>query len=224
MTKHLFTFVCALLLISGVAHGQTSSGSIMLGGDLGFSVQGGETESGPDGNTTTADKSTQTNFRIRPRVGYFVADNFAVGLDLQYQLDRSNDNQDPETITTRNTIGAGLFGRYYWMMGDGNFGLFGQAELGFSTSSGESETDGSTSDLPTSQSFAGGIRPGVTFFPTENFGIDFSVGLLNYSVTTTDNAPDNDDFVEEETDTNFQFNADFRNILANTGLGMHYYF
>jgi len=52
-------------------------------------------------------------FNFQPRIGYFVIDNLAIGLDLMAGIVREKDPDDSDTWTVT-TLGAGPFVRYYY--------------------------------------------------------------------------------------------------------------
>ena len=98
MKKILVTLICAFATL-GVASAQ-QKGEIYVGGDFGVGVN----------NTSMAIKdfgklgsSTNVDFTIQPKVGFFVADNLMLGFGLGYSLDSVED-----TTNHAFTIGPSL--------------------------------------------------------------------------------------------------------------------
>ena len=59
------------------------------------------------------EKFHETSFRFRPDIGYFLCSAFVLGLALEYQCNSYHLNDDPRNKS--NTIGAGIFSRYYFL-------------------------------------------------------------------------------------------------------------
>lgn len=57
-----------------------------------------------------------TSFNLQPRVGYFIIDNLAVGLDLAISSCNEKDLEDDDTWKVT-MIAAGPFARYYYPLG-----------------------------------------------------------------------------------------------------------
>lgn len=213
MKKLALLFVFVFVAGFGVAQAQTDQGNIMVGGLINFSSQSGETT--VDGTST--DNPTTTNFGINPLGGYFVTDNLAVGVDIGFMSESTNDNGDPETITRSNMIQGGVFGRYYLRPAD-MVGIYGQLGVGFGSGSSETEVDGTTTDGPDRTLIAAGISPGITIFPSESVGIDFRVGNIGYNSLTEKQEQGG---VETENTTNtLEFNVD----LTTVGVGVFFFF
>lgn len=61
-----------------------------------------------------ADPYKMTSFNLLPKVGYFVIDNLALGLDISMALSNSSYSSSTYKSTTNNTVlGVGPFVRYY---------------------------------------------------------------------------------------------------------------
>ena len=120
----VFIVICSLLI-----EAQTSQGNFLVGISSSLSVAG----TGPDlmsiGYSTTRDKSDASGFQesdadktfnlnLLPKIGYFVSDNFALGLDLSLAISNSDYNSsmvNPKSTSTM--INVGPFIRYYFPTG-----------------------------------------------------------------------------------------------------------
>ncbi|MFN0014537.1 MAG: outer membrane beta-barrel protein [Saprospiraceae bacterium] len=101
ITLSLAAFLC---LLGTSLSAQTQSGSIMIGGNAGFTSSDGTTD-----------------IEIAPMLGFFVMDQLAVGAALSF----ANTSSDLGDATG---IGIGPFVRYYFM-GEGKARVFGQANF-----------------------------------------------------------------------------------------------
>lgn len=184
--------VAALLLGAGAAQAQLSAGHIMLTGSAGYSSS---RESGSLDNDPK-----RTSGRISPQVGYFIADNLAIGLGINYEgtktvsVDEDNDPGDGTLLSRATstdkstTMTFGPFVRYYKPVGE-RAAFFGQLGVGFGTRKDEDEykyedkldnTTTTTSDDAKYSHLNVGLMPGFTFFPTDNFGLEIMMGGLSW--------------------------------------------
>ncbi len=209
------------------AFAQIGQGSMMLGGSLGFSSAGGGTvKNTPPG--TSVDLTARSNWNFSPTFGYFVTDNIAVGVRLG--LGGTNRGQVTTTDgkTTENIssfdFNAEIFGRYYMEVAT-NLYFFGDAGLGFGSASWtDRTTDGldklKDDDKNSISSFGINIAPGLAFFPSEKWGIDFTLNrIIGYNMTTTTRETPAPGSVKTERSTS-DFNIGFG---LNPTIGLHYY-
>ena len=90
--RKIFGLVCAILFVAsyGFARDYATKGILEIGGEIGYSATSGEFES--DG--TKVLELAETNIKLAPEVGYFVADNILLSLVLDI------DNTETETTVT----------------------------------------------------------------------------------------------------------------------------
>ncbi|TGE14933.1 autotransporter outer membrane beta-barrel domain-containing protein [Hymenobacter elongatus] len=207
-------FICAAALLGGTAlttHAQTTAGTVLLGGSFGFA-------SGTTKNTssfsTSAQETKSSSYSLAPRVGYFLADNLAVGLQLDFSRSKSKytsaavPNQSAyNTESTSTGYQIGPFVRYYKMLGD-KAGFYGQLMAGYSRSEGESttETPFALHSEQKSKGYYASFTPGFVFFPTDKLGLEVSVGNLGYGSSTTelkDSRPFSQVMTSERKDSGF---------------------
>ena len=127
MKKILVLFVLCALNYS-LAIGQTNKGRVLIGISSNFSIPGIGNEitgSGSSlmtiGHTTIKSKSDSyddsdptkiTGINVLPKVGFFVIDNLAIGLDINIATTTSKSNGG-DNISTMSLLSAGPFIRYY---------------------------------------------------------------------------------------------------------------
>lgn len=154
------------------------------------------------GTTKEGDVKT-TGFEINPMVGFFVTDNIAVGGQIGYESDKTDN--DGTTTFEENTLSIGAFGRYYFTPAN-DFSLFGHLGLNYFT------TDHGDADYKTN-GFNLGLRPGINYFLSENWAIEATFGNLGFT-------SQKDDTDGAENETSFGLEWDMRAI----GFGMTYKF
>lgn len=175
-----------------------SQGNIFIEGNLGFN-------SNKDNNTDV----TTSSFNFNPKAGYFINDDFALGLQLGIGSSKV-DNDGSET--TNSSFNAGVFGRYYFLDLGKRFKTF--AEFGGGINSTKSEQEGVDEDFKTN-GFNVGAGLGINYFVKENIAITF--GLTNV-ISYTSNKVDADG---QESVTNFGFNANrFNNFFETAQFGL----
>ncbi|WBO84203.1 hypothetical protein [Hymenobacter yonginensis] len=180
----------SLLLLGAAtaAHAQTSAGTVLLGGNVGYSSS--KEEYSPSSLGSSSSERTQREFRFSPSVGYFVADNLAVGLIADLQTNKTKqpyteyDQGVPSTYRFESTgsyKSIGPFVRYYKMIGE-KAGFYGQLAGGYRTGRSRSESNApffEGSDGKYRGSYAN-LTPGFVFFPTPKIGLELTSGSIGY--------------------------------------------
>lgn len=237
--KKLFSLV--LLASAGNSYAQgIKAGTVSLGGNVGYYQTENTQNSAFNAvaypgqiNYSNSSKSLNRQFTLAPSVGYFVADNFAIGAMLEYTSQKQTASSsstggvvgvgsisfdmDPNT-----TLRLGLYAQYYKMLGE-QFGLVGTLNGGYQTSTSYSLTNSLGMAELKGKGYYAGITPGIVFFPIPKLGISASVGGLSFNHYSYDypkvagNTPPSS--YENETNT---FGASFG--LSQLLFGGTYYF
>jgi outer membrane protein len=162
MKKAIFT-ISIILLTTIIVNAQKSSegflkGNIFTSGQFAFNSE------------TTGDIKT-TSIDFSPTVGYFVSNNVAIGV----QLGVTNSVTKFKSTKTgeKNGYSAGILARYY-MNPTNKFSVFGSAALSFGS------TNNKTDSLKTT-SFSLGFAPGISYFLSNHFAIETTIGSLGFS-------------------------------------------
>ncbi|RXJ51381.1 outer membrane beta-barrel protein [Gelidibacter gilvus] len=142
-------------------------GSIMLEGGLGFNTT----------NNKNSDTKT-SGFTISPKVGYFLTEDFAVGVEGLY----ASSTREVAGIDTgdNKSFGAGVFARYYFLDLGKRFKTYTELGLGYVSNKdkiADVKADG----------FGAGLNLGINYFVTENIAISFGLAdVLSYSSAKVD--------------------------------------
>ncbi len=199
-----FLFVL-LMTIHTVSYSQIQKGSIQLGGTIGYSTS--NLKDRPLNVTDYENKS----LLVLPKVGYFISSTSALGLGLGYtdisvfiqtssysgntlQIQRNKTSQKIYTINPYYRLHRSVSGSVAFFVEIN--GLYGFGK-GRNIRDRESYTFYKiyerSSELPSMSSgshdvmrekltmWGAGISPGIVFFPSNKFGIDLSIGLLEYT-------------------------------------------
>ncbi|GAL86374.1 hypothetical protein MYP_3603 [Sporocytophaga myxococcoides] len=214
MKKQLLSI--AFLLASLTSFAQLEQGNFLVGGRIGISSARPNTVNGG----TTVDGVKTTSYFVTPAIGYFIAENFALGLNIGfggYTEKTPANGTTPELKDKNPYFLVGPFGRYYKKFGD-NFAIFGQAAIDFRFGKNKNESYNSffnrveTTENKTSY-FSPNIRPGIVFFPYSKVGIELLVGRIGY----THSVIKYDGYKSKNNNVDFNFD------LANVQLGVFLY-
>jgi outer membrane immunogenic protein len=211
--------IASAVALFGLSNAQIAKGTVYLSGSVGYSQE--ETN---NGNLKTE------NFNILPTAGFFVAPNFAVGLGVGYQTEKTT-AVSTTTIGNVTTVNSSVekypafvvapFARKYWTLSDklyffGQLAVpmqFGKAESEVSSVSTNGTTTVSTSTSAESKYTQVGVtvKPGLDYFLNKNWTIEATIGEFGYN-----------NFKPKEGDAtnNYSFGLN----LANVGIGVKYVF
>jgi len=142
-------------------------GNVFVEGSLGFS------------STNNKNLDTKSNtFNFTPKVGYFLNDDLAVGVQLDFGTAKSSTSG---TDTSKNSnIGIGAFGRYYFLDLGKRFKTYTELGVGYNT------LDDKISDVKVN-SIGAGLDLGLNYFVTENIALTFGLdNVLAYSSSKVD--------------------------------------
>ena len=124
-------------------------------------------------------------------MGYFVADNLAIGLSFGYQsfsnggdpYGTSSPGTNRAELDPNTTIRVGPYVQYYKMLSD-QFGILGTLSGGYQNSKELRYSSNNSNALVQERKGSGyyaGLTPGVIFFPIPKFGLSASIGSLGYN-------------------------------------------
>lgn len=162
-------FAAALVAFGFTANAQEeqtfgfAEDDVIVEGNLGFNSEN--------------DKNTEIEtsaFEFNPKVGYFLSDDLAVGVQLMLDTDKETDGMaDTETKTT--TFGAGVFARYYFLDLGKRFKTYGEFGVGFDSAKTEVEVPGVDVDDFKTNGIGAGLGLGLNYFVKENIAINFAL-------------------------------------------------
>ncbi|HYG17017.1 MAG TPA: hypothetical protein VEC12_14765 [Bacteroidia bacterium] len=211
-------YILALLLATGTAlDAQISKGNIFIGGNIVLDNQNNTAKVGNESQPTVR----VTNFTFTLNSGYFVADNWALGLNIGYGYGREVRPgllEGNRTLIIDRPLNLNLFVRRYFMK-QGIVGFFPEITGGYVTGTTKTELrtpDGTTITRGTLSGFSGRLGLGITWFPREGKPIAFEavLGVINYSAVTT---------TMDQTSPQVSFKDNSLSFRSAT-FGMHYYF
>jgi opacity protein-like surface antigen len=161
---------------------------IFVGGSFGISTNGGSTTV----NGTTTDKVSTLTFNLDPKVGMYLNDKMAVGLNLGFDVTRSNDHRDPKTIVRTSIYSFAPFLRYH-LVEMGPVSIFGEGSIGVGFQRSKTKRGDVSVDGPKTTLFGIGVQPGVSYKINDHISIEAYLGGISYNLTSTKEDDDNKD-------------------------------
>ncbi|HAD13370.1 MAG TPA: hypothetical protein DCF33_13145 [Saprospirales bacterium] len=175
----VFSLVLLFGIFSQSVFGQfTDRGRFMLGSAVGFATNSSKTSFSTPG--TEGEEPQNTQWNVSPYIGYFLFDNFTLGIGLDYTS--SSETRAGEEKTKDSDLLFGPFTRYYLPFGDK--ALFLQGNFGFGNSSDNLTVDGTNQNINTNI-LAFGVGPGFTIFSSDGIGLEALV-KYNYAKSQFD--------------------------------------
>jgi outer membrane protein len=150
------------------SEGGFSKGDLFATGSVGF-------------NSDKQDDAKGSEFYFRPEVGYFLTENIALGLGIDFGSAK-NDGLDVYSDAFKtNAFGAEVFGRYYFTPAS-KFSLFAQLGVGFGNVKFE---DGAGNEAK-ANTFGINAGLGANYFLTSNWALQANWAGLGYNSAKAD--------------------------------------
>lgn len=169
---------------------------VFVGGDFGINSSKLKAESG----SLSFDDSKTFAVYINPKVGFFLSDNFAVGLGFGIGSNKYTefDTNDDETVTKNTSWDIDPFARYYFKK-VGDFSFFGEGTI--SIGGGKQVTDypGSISNEEfKSMYFGASVSPAISYSLTEKIELEALIGSIYFlnNTNTFPNTETDDEYKE----------------------------
>lgn len=163
---------------------QIQKGGIMLGGSMNFSKS--NTEDYYYQTQNTSNRSFK-EFRVEPKIGYSIAENWIVGISFlagtYKSVSESNTVTPPSRSETVNHLyGTSVFTKKYFTIAD-KFYAFGGIDLGPSWYKNEDFETGNNFEPTTNTAFrfTGSLSTGLAYFPQNWIAIELSTNFFTYT-------------------------------------------
>ena len=233
--KKIFLLALLAMGTAEVRAQSIAAGTISLGGSIGYSRYTQKNSSTGGNGTAYSAETVGSQFSFSPSVGYFVADNLVVGLNLYYSSQRDGQTTySPSSsfvlkdLDPRTQLRVGPYVQYYKML-TGQFGITGALSAGYQNTRYQNYNNYG-SNIPVIYDYKGSgyyasLAPGLVFFPIPKLGLNASFGSLGYSRLSYDyptSASGNNPAPKDYESTASDFGANFG--LNQLVFGGTYYF
>lgn len=191
---------CSLLVIASITQAQIKKGSILLGGSIQYSNETGQEI--PD----RTGKEKVKAITIGPAIGYALADNLVLGLELGYSHGKSNMNFRDHKSSGYSGV---VFMRKYWNI-TSKFYAFANAEAGYGRGTAKTTDKGNANFRATNKSWAvnATVKPGIAFSVNKKIMLESTFfPLLNVEYGKSN---------FEYTDVNFRNHSTVQQFKANS--------
>ncbi|MFZ4863136.1 outer membrane beta-barrel protein [Sphingobacterium sp. Mn56C] len=166
MKKLLLTLtaVAGLTAASQAQEFGFGKGNVIVEGNLGLST-----------TNNKESKTKQTDFKFTPKVGYFLTDKVAVGINLHANTaNTKNTATSVEQKTNKNELGAGVFGRYYFLELGSRFKAYGELNADYTSLKSDVTTGGNKVKSPKVNNIGVNAGIGANYFLTEKIAVNFA--------------------------------------------------
>lgn len=167
-----------------------------------------------EGGISISTSDDANAYSINPKFGYLIADNFAVGGDLDFGGGKTDVNDGKTSF-----FGIGAFARYYFFEADSRrFKAFADLGLGYSHAKAEYNIVGNPVRYDnTTNGIKANITVGLNYFFSQKFAATFVLAdILTYNNANPENGASSNSF---ELNINL-----FNNIFAQPKFGLLYKF
>lgn len=175
MKKSIVIVMTLFSFLSG--YSQTGKGKKFLGGQISFS---NATQSELDAASDVTYDTKNLQFQFMPEFGYFIKDNLAIGLNLNFGVSsRSTTSDVVYTSNKLNSInyGGGGYVRYYSKIADKFYFILS----GILTYTFTQDKDEITDVKTNINNISLAIGPGLAYFITPKLGLQGSLGSIFYN-------------------------------------------
>lgn len=166
--KKLMIVIAALFMYGQVCAQVTDRGNFVMGTTLGFATSTSDISKDDGSGVEESEGPVSRQVHFAPSIGYFLVDNLAAGIRMDYTLNRQN--APGQQKTKDSDLLFGPFGRYYFPVGD-DIAFMLEAGFGFGTSSDFIDVGGERQSINTNI-FAFGVGPGITIVSSQAIGLE----------------------------------------------------
>ena len=153
----------------------TDKGNFSIGSTIGFSSASSKvTQENESSGTSEVTRPNSSQINIAPSVGYFILDDFAIGISMDYTF--NNVVEEGEEKVKDSDLLFGPFARYYLPLGD-DMAFILEANVGFGNATDVANINGDNQSIK-ANIFAFGVGPGFTIISGEAIGLE---ALIKYN-------------------------------------------
>ena len=173
MKKLIITFAVLIAVVF------TSNAQVFVGGGLGVDYMGGKYSYGG----TSVDLPTGFAFNLTPKVGFYLNDDLAIGLEVGFlngtlkEKGSGSSSQDEKFSLTG--WGVGAFGRYR-LVGEEKFSLLLEGSLGVSGAKTKETYGSTTRNGDPTTTISVGVLPVLSYSLTNRLNIEASCDFLRF--------------------------------------------
>ena len=164
------------------------------------------------GSTTNNGPATSA-FELSPKVGYYLSDNFAVGLNATLAFASQNNRADNPTKQKGTEWGFAPFARLS-LLNIGNFSILLEGGVGIFGSSSKTTTGSTTLDGPSVFGFGMGVMPLLSYTLTNRINLEASTNLARLALVSETEKTGSGTTESKVSDTSFGLGVDSSDFFS----------
>ena len=215
-TLLIFSIFVTVAMAQAISSEFTQRGNFVIGSRLGFATSKSTVDVQTATGTLKGDGGTNSQFNLSPNIGYFLVNNFVIGIAMDWLKTSSSNGIDltgAPTIPQKSSNNLVLFGpfiRYFIPVGDDKSFFIGST-LGLGNSKNQFIANNQTQTINNSLLNVG-VGPGFTIFSSNGLALE---ALVKYN------------FAKSKTEVEIQNVKRTSNTITNAldfSVGLQYYF
>lgn len=215
-TLLIFSIFVTVAMAQAISSEFTQRGNFVIGSRLGFATSKSTVDVQTSTGTLKGDGGTNSQFNLSPNIGYFLVNNFVIGISMDWLKTSSSNGIDltgAPTVPQKSNNNLVLFGpfiRYFIPVGDDKSFFIGST-LGLGNSKNQFIANNQTQTINNSLLNVG-VGPGFTIFSSNGLALE---ALVKYN------------FAKSKTEVEIQNVKRTSNTLTNAldfSVGLQYYF
>ena len=168
--KRLFVSITVVLVAV-----LTSNAQYFVAGSVGMDFSSGKYKSGG----TSTDKPSTFMFEIWPAMGYFLNDNFAIGLEAGIERSVRNYKNDSKRKVFNTTLGLGILG-IYKLVEVNDLAFILKGSLGYQSSKEKYKTGSTSNEDDPTNGIGFFVLPVLSYSLTERFSVEAYCDFLRF--------------------------------------------
>lgn len=165
----------------------------------------------------------ESNFSFRPKVGYFISNNFALGAEVIFGQTRKDNDPTSSSLTKErgNDFAAGAFGRYYFLEVGSRFKTYTEVGARYNQTSIRVFNDPNIDEQKISiNGFGTSAGIGANFFLTERVAVNFLFAdIISFTTSKQMDVPNAENLSIFNTNLNV-----FNNFFGSSTFGLTFKF
>ena len=197
MKKAIILFTFSMFAISAIAQvssfQHTQRGNFVMGSRIGFSTAKSTIEvESSTGSSVKGDGGSSTQFNLAPAIGYFFANNFVMGIGLDWLKTSSSTGVDvsggsaPSQESSNTNVLFGPFIRYFIPTGEDKAFFIGSS-VGFGNAKNQFTGSDNVTQSINTKLLTIGVGPGFTIFSNDGWALE---ALAKYNFAKSDSEID----------------------------------
>jgi len=206
-----------ILLVALFAAVTLSNAQLYVSGGIGIHSEGGKVIDG----SSTDQKESFLTLNVSPMVGFYLSDNFLVGLGIDFGRVSWKDKDDVNVKANASCFGIGPFVRARMIQG-GNLSFWMEGAFTFAAVSGKDIDGSSTTEMDPITAIGIGILPVLSYELSNSLYVELSCDFLRlYFNAITEKDKDDANYKDKSNEFGFGLNGSISSSVARDVFGLY---